>query len=76
VYLPDEKANKNIDEFLFQISVIDSRISQFPDCHVIAGMVDFNTDFSRQIFQSCVFKDFCVQSNLCPVCDCSKSSSL
>jgi len=73
VYLPYEKANENTDEFLFQMSVIDSIISQFPDCHVIVGG-DFNTDFSRQSFQSRVLKDFCVRSNLHPVCDHSKSS--
>jgi len=73
VYLPYEKANENTDEFLFQMSVIDSIISQFPDCHVIVGG-DFNIDFSRQSLQSHVLKDFCVRSNLHPVRDHSKSS--
>jgi len=73
VYLPYEKANKNTDEFLFQISVIDSIIDQFSDCHIIVGG-DFNTDFSRLSFQSSALMDFCVQSNLHPVCDHSNSS--
>jgi len=49
VYLPYEKAKENIEECQFQISVIDSLVSQFPDCHIIVGG-DFNTDFSRQSF--------------------------
>jgi len=57
VYLPYEKAKENVDESLFQISVIDSLLSQFPDCHVIVGG-DFNTDFSRQSFQSMYLTTF------------------
>jgi len=70
--MPYEKANQNVEEFSFQVSVIDSVIKQYPNCHVIVGG-DFNTDFSRQSFQSSVLKDFCVLSNLHPVCDHSNS---
>ena len=37
VYLPYEKGSDNVDEFLYQLSVVESVMSQFPDCHVIIG---------------------------------------
>ena len=37
VYLPYEKGSDNVDEFLYQLSVVESVTSQFPDCHVIVG---------------------------------------
>jgi len=47
VYLPYEKGNDNVDEYLYQLSFIGNVITQFTDCHIVIGG-DFNTDFTRQ----------------------------
>ena len=66
VYMPYEHDLASFDDFQFELSVIDSLISQYADCHVIIGG-DFNVDFDRNRLHTTVLDNFCVNSSLFPV---------
>ena len=51
---------------IFNLSVIDSIISQYANCQVIIGG-DFNVDFARSKLHTKVLDDFCSNTNLFPV---------
>ena len=63
VYLPYEHSKANLDEFNFQLSVINSVIEQHNDCKIILGG-DFNVDFSRNWSHTDLLTDFCNRTNL------------
>jgi len=65
VYLPYQKGSDNIDDFLYQLSVVESVMSQFslPIVMLLLGG-DFNTDFNRLSLQTTILRDFCQQSNI------------
>jgi len=65
VYMPYEKDTNELDEFSFQLSVVDSIISQHSDCHVVVGG-DFNVDFCRDRLHTVMLNDFCSQASLHP----------
>ena len=48
----------SVDEFQFQLSTVDSVISQYPDSHIILGGY-FNVDLSRNWTYTKVFVDLC-----------------
>ena len=58
VYMPYEKDVSSLEEFQFQLSVIDSLTEQYSDCHVIVSG-DFNVDFMRNWCHTDVLDDFC-----------------
>jgi len=48
----------SVDEFQFQLSTVDSVISQYPDSHIFLGGY-FNVDLSRNWTNTKVLVDFC-----------------
>ena len=66
VYMPYENDYASFDDFQFQLSAVDSLISQYADCQVIIGG-DFNVDFARNRLHTKVLDDFCSNTNLFPV---------
>ena len=52
VYLPYEKNADSVDEFIYQLSVIESVLNHGDSCHVIVAG-DFNTDFNPQSVYCC-----------------------
>jgi len=65
VCMPYEHDLASFDDFQFELSVIDSLIFQYADCHVITGG-DFNVDFHRNRLHTTVLDNFCVNSILFP----------
>jgi len=66
VYMPYESDSSSVDEFQFQLSTVDTIISQYPDCHIILGG-DFNVDMSRNWSNNVILDNYCSQANLLPV---------
>jgi len=66
VYMPYESDSTSTDEFQFQLSIVDTVISQFPNSHIILGG-DFNVDLSRNWTNTTVLNDYCRQACLFPV---------
>ena len=66
VYMPYEKDDSIMEEFQYQLSVIDSLMEQYSGCHVILGG-DFNVDFMRNWSHIELLVDFCSHSDLFPV---------
>ena len=64
VYLPYEDSEANLDEFNFQLSVINSVVEKHQDCEIILG--DFNVNFSRNWSYTDLLNDFCNRINLYP----------
>jgi len=65
VYMPYEHDLASFDDFQFELSVIDSLISQYADCHVIIGG-DFNVIFTGTDYILQYWIIFCVKSILFP----------
>ena len=72
VYMPYEKDSVQVEEFLQQLSVVDTLINQHSASHIIVGG-DFNVDFSRNWLHTEILDDYCENANLFPVIrhDCS-----
>ena len=68
VYLPYEKNADSVDEFIYQLSVIESVFNHGDSCHVIVAG-DFNTDFNRQSVYTAALQDFCLKSDMYPIRD-------
>ena len=65
VYLPYEDNEANLDEFNFQLSVVNNVIEQHQDCEIILGG-DFNVNFSRNWSLTDLLNDFGTRTNLYP----------
>ena len=66
VYMPYESDFSSVDEFQFQLSIVDTILSQYQDSHIILGG-DFNVDWSRNWSNTTLLEDYCSQASLCPV---------
>jgi len=66
VYMPYESDSTSVDEFHFQLSTVDSVISQCPDSHIILGG-DCNVDLSTNWTNTKVLDDYCLHACLFPV---------
>ena len=64
VYMPYEDGERS-DLFAETLSVIESVIAAYADCHIIVGG-DFNVDFSRVWLHTGFLRDFCAALNLEP----------
>ena len=65
VYLPHEDSEVTLDEFSFQLSIVNNVIEMHQECEIILG-VDFNVDFSRNSSHTDLVNDFCNRTNLYP----------
>ena len=65
VYVPHKDSQANLDEFKFQLSVVNNVIEQHQDCDIILEG-DFNVDFSRNWSHTDLLSDFCNRTNLYP----------
>ena len=65
-YTPYEHDVDSSEEFLCQLSVIDSLLEKFSDCQIVLGG-DFHVDFLRNWSHNELIHNFCLQSNLLPV---------
>jgi hypothetical protein len=65
VYLPCEGALNGTADFVNQLTMIDSLIDKYCDCHIIV-CGDFNVDFNRDWSHTNLLHDFCVRNNVTP----------
>jgi len=63
VYMPYESDFSSTEEFQFQLSAVDTIISQHQDAHIILGG-DFNVAFSRNWTNTKILDDYCEQAGL------------
>ena len=66
VYMPYESDFSSVDEFQFQLSIVDTILRQYQDSHIILGG-DFNVDWPRNWSNTTLLEDYCSQASLCPV---------
>lgn len=73
VYMPYESGADNMEEFQFQLAIVDSLLEQHVDCHIILGG-DFNVDLGRSWAHTNLLNDFCLHSSMFPVVHHSSSN--
>ena len=66
VYMPYEADMSSVNEFQFQLSLIDSLLDKHSDCHILLGG-DFNVDFRRNSSNTVLLNDYCTENSLFPV---------